>query len=80
VTLTQFATPDLHAAFIASLIACTPCVKNGLIRLHHRAVNANVAARAVLETAQLAGLAAIFILCTFQLAAGTYNPFIYFRF
>ncbi len=80
VTLTQFSTSEVRAALVAGFVACTPSMKEGLVWLHQRVAKANVAMQAILETVHVGGLATLFALCAFQLAAGTYNPFIYFRF
>lgn len=45
-----------------------------------RPASGTSAIEAILRVGRLAMLAALFLLCAIQLAAGTYNPFIYFRF
>ena len=79
-TAIQFATPDMAAALFAGVIGSTPYVTRALRAAHTRAAGANSAWQYGLEAMHVAGLTALLLLCATELAAGTYNPFIYFRF
>ena len=79
-TAVQFSTHEVEAAFFVGLLACTSLPAKLLLKAHRRALELSSAARGFIESAHVAALAVMFLLCLFQLAAGTYNPFIYFRF
>ena len=69
-------TPELMLALTAGCVGSAPVVpalNAWLTRPSHRP-------NRVRETAALAALAVLFAVSVVQVAAGTYNPFIYFRF
>ena len=74
----MFLTKNIQLALIAGVIGSTPLVAN-FLRLVG-AMPAMSKRRAALEHTVTAALLATFILALTFLAAGTYNPFIYFRF
>ncbi|WP_209875908.1 MBOAT family O-acyltransferase [Azospirillum soli] len=80
----QFLTPETVAALVIGVIASTP-VLGRLVRAAVGAVvpEAGGGGRLLAGSVQalyLAGLLSMFALAVMSLAAGTYNPFIYFRF
>jgi alginate O-acetyltransferase complex protein AlgI len=70
----RFLHDDVVLAIIAGIIASGPYGSRLLSRI------GNVMRVGDIQVGQLAGLAAVFLLITLSLAAGAYNPFIYFRF
>jgi alginate O-acetyltransferase complex protein AlgI len=64
-------------ALVAAVICCTP-VLAAIKRWHAR--TAGGALEAPVAFAGVAGLTAVLVAAVVLLAAGTYNPFIYFRF
>ncbi len=74
----------LVAAFTVAVIGATPLLpalsrwcENCLQRLHNYW---KLAAEVLLTGGRVMALALLLVLCAMQMAAGTYNPFIYFRF
>ncbi|MEE8467511.1 MAG: hypothetical protein V3T22_03605 [Planctomycetota bacterium] len=67
----------LALAIVAGLVGSAPWLPRALA---WRADLQTARARLALEGLGLVGLAAIFLLSSMELAAGTFNPFIYFRF
>ena len=76
-TLGWFLTPDVVLAIAAGAIGSIPIVP--IAETWRRTLRANAAAGAV-DFAAAAALCAILALAVVQCAAGSYNPFIYFRF
>ena len=77
-----YVTPADLVYFVAAFIASTP-VWRSLKMVHRRprlARKGGVALRGVVLGANYGYLLVIFLLCAMNLAAGAYNPFIYFRF
>jgi len=74
----MFLTRDVQLALLAGIIGSTPIVANLARRLCAQPERAG--GRLVFECAVNAGLLAVFVLSLTCLSAGTYNPFIYFRF
>ena len=70
----------LVPALLAGVIGSTPYVARALRAVHERAAAANATWQYAVEAMHVAGLTALLLLCTTEFAAGTYNPFIYFRF
>jgi alginate O-acetyltransferase complex protein AlgI len=71
-------------AIVAGVLASAPLLPH-LAALRNRFANAvdgavGATMRLVLDLGELATLSALFLCSTMMLAAGTYNPFIYFRF
>lgn len=64
---------------VIGIVASTPLVSLGFRRLVLVAEN-NPAWQGIVYLCRMCGSAALFILCAMALAAGAYNPFIYFRF
>ena len=78
----QFLTPETATALIIGVVAATP-VLGRLVRAGLDAVRSATGGRVLVGTGEalyLAGLFGLFALAVMSLAAGTYNPFIYFRF
>ncbi|HYG87019.1 MAG TPA: MBOAT family O-acyltransferase [Azospirillum sp.] len=79
----QFLTPETVTALAIGAVASTP-VFGRLVRAGLDAVRGETGGGRLLlgagEVLYLAGLLAMFALAVMSLAAGTYNPFIYFRF
>ena len=77
-----YVTPTDLLYFAAALIASTPVWRS--LKLVHRrprlARKGGVALRGAILGANYGYLLTIFLLCAMNLAAGAYNPFIYFRF
>lgn len=71
-----YLTPEVIVASIAATIGSAPF----LPWLNRRLRNRGPAMEFVRQAGAFAGLTAILILCAMKLAAGTHNPFIYFRF
>ena len=69
--------PLLALAIAAGVVGSTPWLPRAIA---WRAALQGPRARFALEGLGLAGLAAVFLLSSMELAAGTFNPFIYFRF
>jgi alginate O-acetyltransferase complex protein AlgI len=76
--LPTFLTREIQATLIVAIVGSTPILKNILLRLD--AFEFKAAGRFAFESAINAAVLAIFALSLTYLAAGTYNPFIYFRF
>ena len=78
----QFLTPETATALVIGVVAATP-VLGRLVRAGLDAVRSATGGRVLVGTGEalyLAGLFGLFALAVMSLAAGTYNPFIYFRF
>ncbi len=78
----QFLTPETATALVIGVVAATP-VLGRLVRAGLDAVRNATGGRVLVGTGEalyLAGLFGLFALAVMSLAAGTYNPFIYFRF
>lgn len=78
----QFLTPEIVTALLIGCIAATP-VLGRLVRTGLDAVRSAAGGRVLVGTGEalyLASLFGLFALAVMSLAAGTYNPFIYFRF
>jgi alginate O-acetyltransferase complex protein AlgI len=73
-----FLSPDVRLALVAGVIGCTPWAARFARRCC--TVPENAFARLAAESLVNAGLMAVFVLALVCLSAGTYNPFIYFRF
>ena len=77
VRLSYFLTPEVRLALVAGIIGAMPVVP----ALRVRAEQALQPWRGVLaEAAGAVALVGIFLASILQVAARTYNPFIYFRF
>jgi len=76
-SLALYLDPEKGLALVAAAICCTP-VLAAIKRWHAR--TAGGALEAPMAFAGVAGLAAMLVASAVLLAAGTYNPFIYFRF
>lgn len=74
----MFLTPDVRLAFVAGVIGCTPWLAQFGRRFC--VMPESVLGRLAAESVVNAGLLAVFVLALVCLSAGTYNPFIYFRF
>ena len=72
--LHRFLHDDVVLAIVAGIVASGPYGKRSLERI------GSILRVGEIQVGQLAGLAALFFLVTLSLAAGAYNPFIYFRF
>ena len=77
-TVRWFVTPEVAIAFAAGLIGSTPIVP-ALGRWRDRRAD-RLTVSWSLETAGAAMLIALLVASILQVAARTYNPFIYFRF
>lgn len=78
----QFLTPETVTALVIGAVAATPLLGR-LVRGGLDAVRNAAGGRMLVGTGEalyLAGLLGMFALAVMSLAAGTYNPFIYFRF
>ncbi|KAA0592583.1 MBOAT family protein [Azospirillum lipoferum] len=78
----QFLTPEVATALAIGMVAATP-VLGRLVRGGLGTVRSAARGRILVGTGEalyLAGLLGMFALAVMSLAAGTYNPFIYFRF
>ncbi|CAO3409626.1 Probable poly(beta-D-mannuronate) O-acetylase (EC 2.3.1.-) [Azospirillum largimobile] len=78
----QFLTPETATALVIGMVAATP-VLGRLVRAGLDAARSAAGGRILVGTGEalyLAGLLGLFALAVMSLAAGTYNPFIYFRF
>jgi alginate O-acetyltransferase complex protein AlgI len=75
--MTHF-TSDVQLAVLVGVASSFPWVKYLGARIDSMAMTAGK--RAIMETAVNCGLLLMFLVALTQLAAGTYNPFIYFRF
>ena len=78
----QFLTPETATALVIGVVAATP-VLGRLVRAGLDAARSAAGGRILVGTGEalyLAGLLGMFALAVMSLAAGTYNPFIYFRF
>ncbi|CAO3354813.1 Probable poly(beta-D-mannuronate) O-acetylase (EC 2.3.1.-) [Azospirillum palustre] len=78
----QFLTPETVTALVIGAVASTPLLGR-LVRGGLDAVRTAAGGRLLVGTGEalyLAGLLGMFALAVMSLAAGTYNPFIYFRF
>jgi alginate O-acetyltransferase complex protein AlgI len=72
--------PLLSTVLVAGVIGSVPWLPK-LVRWHHeREERAPSRVGLGLEIAALAGIALVFFASALELSAGTYNPFIYFRF
>jgi len=74
----MFLTHDIQLALLAAIIGSTPFVATLARRLC--SMPERTTGRLAVECAMNAGLMAVFVLSLACLSAGTYNPFIYFRF
>jgi len=76
--------PKVGLAIVAGLVGCAPflaALARGARRLSATAASRSMPlSPAVGATLELVGVGAVFFLSVMQSAAGTYNPFIYFRF
>jgi alginate O-acetyltransferase complex protein AlgI len=79
-TVDSFSTLDLLTAFFAGLIACTPFVARSWRVFHHRLAERFPATQWLCEAGEITAFVALLAVCACYLAAGTYNPFIYYRF
>lgn len=83
-TVSQFVTPELIIVMVVGMVASTPVLGRLVTVMLGRAQEAQrpIDGRLVQggEAVYLLGLFALFALAVMSLAAGTYNPFIYFRF
>lgn len=79
VTADFYWNPQVQLAFLAAVVASTPYPSRAVRWCQSRG-RTNFLAGPLLETSELAGLAALFLVSVMELASGTYNPFIYFRF
>ena len=78
----QFLTPETATALVVGMVAATPLLGR-LVRAGLDAARSAAGGRILVGTGEalyLAGLFGLFALAVMSLAAGTYNPFIYFRF
>jgi alginate O-acetyltransferase complex protein AlgI len=78
-TLGWYLTPDVSIALVAGAIGSTPIVP-ALSAWLDRAGGAERRLAAAFSPAATAALAALLVASIMQIAARTYNPFIYFRF
>ena len=83
-TVSQFVTPELIIVMVVGMVASTPVlgrlvtVMLGRVREAQRPIDVRLVQGG--EAVYLLGLFSLFALAVMSLAAGTYNPFIYFRF
>ena len=77
--LAQFLDPVLAVTLVVAVVGAAPVARR-LGRWRDRLAARGGAAGTLVMTAELLGLAAGLLLSSAWLAAGTYNPFIYFRF
>ncbi len=78
-TVEWFLTGQLCAAIVAGAIFATPILRWAVDR-HARVQAAAPSLGTGLDAIGVGALALLFVACVMQVAAGTYNPFIYFRF
>ena len=78
--LAMFLTPERLLALLAAVIGSTPLLPRLGRHLEHMQPSLPSALRASVDVLRVAALCALFVLAVSQVAAGTYNPFIYFRF
>jgi alginate O-acetyltransferase complex protein AlgI len=78
-TLSWHLTPDVSIALVAGAIGSTPIVP-ALAAWYGRVAEAGQRLALALPPASTAALAALLVASIMQIAARTYNPFIYFRF
>jgi alginate O-acetyltransferase complex protein AlgI len=71
-----FLDPAVAIAILAGIVGSAPWLRGAL----RRYAEATPSRRGTLELTSLVLLAAIFFLSALELGAGSYNPFIYFRF
>ena len=80
----QLLTPEVMIVGALGIIASTPLlgqwVRAALALEPERSVHISANRLVLGQAAYLVGLLALFALAVISLAAGTYNPFIYFRF
>jgi alginate O-acetyltransferase complex protein AlgI len=77
--LREFLDPLVATTLIVAVIGATPIVRR-LGEWRERLADARPRTGAIVLTADTAWLVIVLITATAFLAAGTYNPFIYFRF
>lgn len=80
-----FVNYEVRAALVAGLVGAVPVVPWGVARFRQWTESGAGRPRAAAwtwagEVATVGFLACVLLLCSMKLAAGTYNPFIYFRF
>ncbi|MGC4085282.1 MAG: hypothetical protein QM736_24965 [Vicinamibacterales bacterium] len=75
--LTWYLTPEVRLALVAGIIGSTPIVPFLRARIEQHAPGWRSIAT---DAAGTVALLAIFVAALLQVAARTYNPFIYFRF
>lgn len=81
--LARYMANDVATALIAATICSTPILPRALLfyrRLERGWRPVAIPLEAFRHTVRLAGVSAMLIASSVQLAAGTYNPFIYFKF
>ena len=81
--LGQFLTPEVDLALLVGVVAATPLMGNAVqsgIEWLSGACGGGVLGRRIADGIYLALIVASFLLAVTSLAAGTYNPFIYYRF
>jgi alginate O-acetyltransferase complex protein AlgI len=81
--LGQFLTPEVDLALLVGVVAATPLMGNAVqsgIEWLSGACGGGVLGRRIADGVYLALIVASFLLAVTSLAAGTYNPFIYYRF
>ncbi len=74
---------DVRLAMLCGIVLATPLAAQAALRFRElagRRLLGVVPAELLFHAARTAGMTAIFLLSAMWLAAGTYNPFIYFRF
>ncbi len=74
------ASPNVLLALVAGAIGATPVVPWAVARIRARDADGGPLRAAAVEAAGVLVLVAVLLLSAMQLAAGTHNPFIYFRF
>jgi alginate O-acetyltransferase complex protein AlgI len=81
-TVAWYLTPELWAALVAGAIGSMPVIPALAQRLEHARVAASRPrfAFGLADAASSAAIAALLVASVMQMAARTYNPFIYFRF
>ena len=72
--------PQVILASVAGVIGSAPFIPWLDRRLFQSGTSSSTALNVLRQSALLAGLATILALSVLKLAAGTHNPFIYFRF
>jgi len=77
-TLALYLSPDVQLALVAGVAASFPWMRDLGARLDSMTLSG--LKRGLLDNAINAALLLMFVVALTQLAAGTYNPFIYFRF